>query len=102
MRPAGSYKIASRDRAFHDCLEPWLKSEHRLRRIVESLRNEIATGGAHQHLRIRQVFANPREIYRVELEVPELNYQRTTLLDREALENLLQADEVRAIVNRPS
>jgi hypothetical protein len=32
------------------------------------------------------------------LELPELGYQRTTLLDREALEELLEIDEVREII----
>ena len=44
---------------------------------------------------------DPREIYRLELDVPELGYQRTTLLDRQALERLLEAEEGRALV-RPT
>jgi hypothetical protein len=44
------------------------------------------------------VFKTPREIYRLELELPEFGYQRTTLLDREALEELLEADDVREAV----
>ena len=40
--------------------------------------------------------ASPREVYRLEIEVPELGYQRTTLLDRDALEELLATDDVRA------
>ena len=55
-------------------------------------------GGEGAHLRIRQVFQTPREIYRLELELPELGYQRTTLLDRDALEELLEADDVREVV----
>jgi len=43
-------------------------------------------------------FENPREVFRLELELPELGYQRTTLLDREALDALLEADDVRARV----
>lgn len=66
--------------------------------MIESLRHEIATGGAHSLLRIRMVFENPREIYRVEIERPELGYHRTTLLERDALEELLAADEVRAAI----
>jgi len=74
------------------------RSEHRVRRILDSLRNEIVGAGGAPSLRIRQVFETPREIYRLELELPELGYQRTTLLDREALEELLEADDVRAAV----
>ena len=62
------------------------------------MRAEILEGGGGSNLRIRQVFRTPREIYRLELELPELGYQRTTLLDREALEELLEADDVRDVV----
>jgi hypothetical protein len=79
-------------------LEPLARSERRVQRILASLRNEILEGGGGRNLRIRQVFQTPREIYRLELEIPEFAYQRTTLLDRDALEELLEADEVRAIV----
>ena len=41
---------------------------------------------------------SPREIYRLELEVPDLGYQRITLLDRDALEDLLATDDVRSLV----
>jgi hypothetical protein len=41
------------------------------------------------------VFETPREIFRLEIESPELAYQRTTLLDREALDELLEVDAVR-------
>jgi hypothetical protein len=68
--------------------------------VLESLRSEILEGGGAGSLRIRCVFRSPREIYRLELELPERDYQRTTLLDREALEKLLRADEVRAIIGR--
>jgi len=67
----------------------------RVRRIVRSLRDEIVDAGS-DGLRIRRVFTNPREIYRVELERPGLAYQRTTLLDRAALEELLAQEEVRS------
>jgi hypothetical protein len=69
-----------------------------VQRIVDSLRAQIAEGGAGQSLRIRQVFQTPREIYRLELDLPELGYQRTTLLERDALEELLMAEEVRDMV----
>jgi hypothetical protein len=98
MRPPGSYKIASRQRAFDAFLDPRARGARRVRRIVESLRDQIAGGGEEAGLRIRRIFSTPREIFRVELEVPELGYQRTTLLDREALEELLTAEAVRARV----
>lgn len=94
MRPPGSYKIAGRDRAFDALLDPQLRGARRVRRIVESLRDQIADAGDGTALRIRRVFSTPREVFRVEIELPELGYQRTTLLDREALEQLLAAADV--------
>jgi len=99
MKPRGSYKIANRGSAFDGFLDPLGGRERRVQRILASLRNEIVEGGGGQNLRIRQIFRTPREIYRLEFELPELGYQRTTLLDRDALEELLEADEVRAILN---
>ena len=95
MRPQGSYRRLSRNRAFEAYLQPSVRSARRVRRIVDSLRDEIVDG-EESCLRIRKVFTNPREIYRVELERPDLGYQRTTLLDRDALEELLAAEEVRS------
>ncbi len=72
-------------------MHPSARSARRVRRIVESLRDEIVLGG---EVRIRRVLQDPREIFRLELEMPSLGYQRITLLDREALESLLEADDV--------
>ncbi len=99
MKPRGSFKIANRGGAFDAFLDPLATSELRMQRILASLRNEIVEAGDGCRLRIRQVFRTPREIYRLELELPELGYQRTTLLDRDALEELLEADDVRAILS---
>jgi len=124
MRPPGAFKIAHRARAVQNytdpnavrptefaggCVEdelpdfdtrlgPLLASDARSQRILESLRNEIVEAGGGPNLRIRLVFREPREIFRLELELPSLGYQRTTLLDREALEQLLEVDEVREVV----
>lgn len=111
MKPHGVYKIRyCRARAaargepatafdpVESLLERALSAEQRTRRIVDSLREEIREGGESSSLRIRRVFSTPREIFRLELERPDLGYQRTTLLGREALEILLEADEVRAAV----
>ena len=73
----------------------------RTQRIVDSLRWEIENNDQVEGVRIRQIFATPREIFRVELEVPEMSYQRITLLDREALEELLEADKIRELVRDP-
>jgi hypothetical protein len=108
MRPPGSFKIARRHRLGHKtpradlavapCRHLPLSDEDRSQRVLESLRNEILESGEAGNLRIRRVFRSPREIYRLEIEIPEREYQRTTLLDRDALEELLEADEVRAII----
>ena len=102
MKPHGTYKLIGQARAAgQNGPDPLMGTAMRTQRIVDSLRYEIANS-EHQHeLRIRQVFTNPREIFRIELEVPEMNYQRTTLLDREALEELLEVDEIRALVRDP-
>jgi hypothetical protein len=62
------------------------------------LRNQILE--ASDGLRIRRIFTSPREVFRLEIDVPEMGYQRTTLLDREALDELLATDDVRALVRQ--
>ena len=49
-------------------------------------------------MRVRKVFSTPRSIYRLEISVEELGYQRITLLEEDALEELLMDDGVRAQV----
>ncbi len=100
MKARGNYKIVNRGRDLDVFLDPITRSEQRAQRILASLRNEILEGGGGRTLRIRQVFHTPREIFRLELQLPELGYHRTTLLDRDALEELLEADEIREVVRR--
>ena len=112
MRPPGSFKIARRIRPEPDataadsgaptCPPPALADFYRSQRILDSLREEILEGGEEGELRIRCVFQEPKEIFRLELRLPEFGYRRTTLLDRDALEELLETDEVRAIVETSS
>jgi hypothetical protein len=73
-------------------------AERRMQRIVDSLRDEILDSAEGSTLRIRRIFSTPREIFRVEIERPDLGYQRTTILGREALEALLEVDDVRSAV----
>lgn len=92
MKTHGTYKLTHRTRA----IEPvFFDPLGRYQRIVDSLRHQILSGGPEQCLRIRQVFTNPREIFRIEIREPELHYSRTTLLDRDALEDLLESEEIR-------
>jgi hypothetical protein len=74
------------------------RAERRTKRIVDSLCDEIRDGGEHSTLRIRRVFVAPREIFRIEIDRPDLGYQRTTLLGREALEALLESDGVQTVI----
>jgi hypothetical protein len=109
MKPSGTYKIryqqarraCAGDAEEADPIEGMLSrivgAERRTQRIVESLCEEIREGGESVTLRVRRIFASPREIFRVELDRPDLGYQRVTLLGREALESLLEIDDVRDV-----
>jgi len=79
-------------------MDPLALCGDRSDRIVDSLRAQILEGDADQSLRIRQIFDDPKAIYRIEIQRPDQNYQRTTLLDRDALEDLLATDGIRARV----
>jgi hypothetical protein len=89
MRPPGSFKIRRTQRDSGGAL-PF--ADTRCQKLVDSLCLEILEG---ENLRIRRVFERPRAIYRIELDKPGMNYQRTTLLDEETLEELLEIDGVR-------
>jgi hypothetical protein len=118
MKPPGTYKIRYQrapeptfglhavgsgvDDAIEGALYRIATTERRTRRIVDSISEEIRDGGGQSALRIRRVFQEPREIFRVEVERPDLGYQRTTLLGREALEVLLESDAVRSAMKDPA
>ena len=93
MVQRGSFRIASRGRAWEASQDPVLRRARRLERLLDSLRLEILDVAT--TVRARRVFASPREIFRLEIESPDLGYQRTTLLDRDALDELLEVDAVR-------
>ena len=95
MQPPGSFKIAHRRTSTPDVLDQLAPGEARVRRIVDSLRAQLSGGDA-QDLRIRQIFDDPREIFRLEYAISGANAQRTTLLDRDTLDELLDTDAVRA------
>ena len=116
MKPHGTYKLIHRARRRCDApgslragsgsasargealLARVAASEARLQRLLDSLRREITDNEEGVEVRVRQVFSSPRSIYRVELSLPELGYQRVTLLEEDALEELLMDDDVRAQV----
>ena len=95
MRPPGTFKLLGRARRQPGGFDPHAHYASRSDRIVDSLRHQILEPDEEQSLRIRQIFEEPKEIYRIEIERPERGYQRTTLLDRDALEDLLATDDVR-------
>ena len=97
MRPPGSFKIGRRARSEGPHFESYGLRAGRCQRLVDSLCSEILEG---ENLRIRQIFEQPRAVYRIELDKPEMSYQRTTLLDEDVLEELLEIDEVRFRVAR--
>jgi hypothetical protein len=99
MKPPGTFKLLGQARrSAHHPMDPRALCVDRSERIVDSLRTQILEGEDDQSLRIRQIFDDPKEIYRVELDRPEQSYQRTTLLDRDALDELLATDDIRARV----
>jgi len=95
MKLPGSYKIASRGRSFEQTLHPALRSARRAQRILDSLRLELAGEASCSEVRVRRILSEPVEVFRLELQRPELSYQRVTLLDRDTLEELLEIDGVR-------
>ena len=100
VKSSGRYRIIGRDRrGLDELLAPELRSARRVERIIESLRSELVEGGAAESVRIRRIFSDPREIFRLEFEMPELGYQRTTLLDRDTLEELLASEDVRSLLS---
>jgi len=98
MRPPGSYKLFSRNRTIGTPLESFARWQGRTQRIIDSLRAQISGAAPGATLRIREVFRTPRQIFRVELDIPEFGCQRTTLLDRDALEELLDLEEVQTLL----
>ena len=99
MRPPGTFKLLGRTgktrREAPNAMDPLALCEDRSDRIVDSLRAEILDGDTGQSLRIRQIFSDPKEIFRIEIECRDRGYQRITLLDRDALEALLATDDIR-------
>ena len=102
LKPPGTFKLLGHTRRIApDAMDPLSLCDDRSDRIVNSLRTQILEGDDEQSLRIRQIFNDPKEIYRVEIERPNRGYHRTTLLDRDALEDLLATDDIRARVLDP-
>jgi hypothetical protein len=95
MKVPGSYRIGRRGRSFERTLHPALQGARRVQRILDSLRLDLAGEAACERVRVRRILSEPVEVFRLELERPELAYQRVTLLDRDCLEELLETDGIR-------
>ena len=90
----GSYRILMRSRrAVEDQLAPELAGMRRVERLLASLLDELRCEAT--VVRARCIFREPREIFRLEISNPELGYRRTTLLDRDVLDELLEHPDVR-------
>jgi hypothetical protein len=59
----------------------------RVRGVLTSLHRDIRAGS---RVRVRRILSQPTELYRLELERNDLRCHRTTVLDGEALETLLE------------
>ena len=66
-------------------IEAW--RERRLRRILTSIQRDVDEGGT---ARVRQILGGPRELYRVEVERPDMAYLRTTVMEADALAMLIE------------
>ena len=96
MKMHGNYKLRYRSETTEPSyLDPFGFGPARAQRVVDSLRCQILQGGPDQSVRIRQVFWTPREIFRIEIREAQASYHRTTLIDRDALEDLLETADVR-------
>lgn len=82
----GSFRNRAQ-RSFELTLDPDTRRERRVRRILRSLQRDMDEGG---RVYARQIMRGPLELFRLELEIPDMSYQRTTILDREMLETLLE------------
>ena len=67
--------------------DPYLRAARRVRGVLDSLHRDIRAGS---RVRVRQIIEGPVDVFRLESERSDLTCRRTTLLDREALEMLLE------------
>ena len=96
-RTPGSFRIGNQQRTYALYLDPRTRGAHRVNRILASIRDDLDQGGT---ANVRQILRGPIELYRIELELPELAYQRTTILDRESLTALLERTPEQALRER--
>lgn len=92
----GSFRFGNGRRAYA-YMSPGARRAHRIRRILDSIQEDLEQGGTAS---VRQILRGPVELYRIELELPDLAYQRTTILDRKTLTTLLEITPEEAIRER--
>jgi hypothetical protein len=86
-RVPGAFRFRNARRSYELRLDPDVRRQRRIRGIIDSIQDDLDNGGT---ACVRQILRGPRELYRLELERPDLAYQRTTILDRETLTTLLE------------
>lgn len=83
----GSYRQIRRDGGVDRFLDGEARRERRVRRILSSIHRDLDEGGR-AYLR---PIPNPcLDLFRLEIERPDMSYQRITILDAETLETLLE------------
>jgi hypothetical protein len=89
-RVPGSYRFANQGGSFQPDDPRQFEGERQIRRqrrILASIQKDVDEGGT---ARVRQILRTPQELYRIEVERPDMSYLRTTVLGREALTALLE------------
>ena len=84
----GSFRTMRSRRFFEDQLDPEDRRELRCRRIVQSIRGDLENGARAYVRKIANT--DHYDLYRIELERPDVSYVRTTILDHEAMAVLLE------------
>src|SRR5262245_33135608 len=87
LRYSPSFRFAGGMPAYSAGPEHSERAERRVRRILASIQRDVDEGGT---ARVRQIVRGPQELYRIEVERPDMSYLRTTVLGREALTALLE------------
>lgn len=101
LRRPGAFRLGTRfgrRRRGHEVyLDPRVRRERRVRGIIDSIQADLDQGGTAS---VRLILRAPRELYRLELERPDMAYQRTTILDRDTLTELLERTPEQSIRER--
>lgn len=84
---AGRFRLSNQQQLdLYD--DPWMGADRRVRAIIASIQEDVGMGGT---ATVRMIIDSPEaELFRIELDRPDMAYQRTTILTRDALETLLE------------